>query len=107
MLRLPHRVILVVVLCLGLGALGILAAHPAPGTHLSDQMAMGHHGHDGIVKYKLASTAGGVFSVKSGNWSDPTVWSSGQSPQAGDSIDIAAGHTVNYDIASGPSFGPT
>jgi hypothetical protein len=38
-------------------------------------------------------------SLKSGNWSDTSVWG-GTAPQAGDIIRIAEDHTVTYDIAS-------
>jgi PKD repeat protein len=41
-----------------------------------------------------------VISVRSGNWSDPTVWSTGKLPGAGDVVDIMAGTTVVYDVNS-------
>jgi hypothetical protein len=42
-----------------------------------------------------------LTSVKSGNWSDPTVWDAGRVPASGDQVVIASGHTVTYDIAEG------
>jgi hypothetical protein len=42
-----------------------------------------------------------LTSVKSGNWSDPTVWNAGRVPASGDQVVIASGHTVTYDIVEG------
>src|SRR3989344_1270963 len=42
--------------------------------------------------------ASSVISVKSGNWSDPSVWSGGFTPRAGDDANIVSGHTVIYDV---------
>jgi len=42
-----------------------------------------------------------LTSVKSGRWSDPTVWNAGRLPAAGDQVVIASGHTVTYDIVEG------
>jgi hypothetical protein len=44
-----------------------------------------------------------LTSVKSGNWSDPTVWNAGRLPAAGDQVVISSGHTVTYDIVEGSS----
>jgi hypothetical protein len=35
-----------------------------------------------------------MSSVKSGNWTDPTVWSCNRLPDAGDAVTISASHTV-------------
>jgi acetyltransferase-like isoleucine patch superfamily enzyme len=41
-----------------------------------------------------------VRSVKSGVWSSPKTWDSGQLPSAGSRVLIRAGHTVRYDVDS-------
>src|SRR5688572_32511383 len=40
-----------------------------------------------------------VTAVKSGNWSDPTLWSTGAVPGANATVDLGA-HFVTYDVAS-------
>jgi len=44
-----------------------------------------------------------LTSVKSGRWSDPTVWNLGRLPAVGDQVVIASGHTITYDIVEGSS----
>jgi len=44
-----------------------------------------------------------LTSVRSGNWSDPTVWNLNRLPAAGDQVVISSGHTVTYDIVEGSS----
>jgi fibronectin type 3 domain-containing protein/chitodextrinase len=41
-----------------------------------------------------------IVSAHSGAWSDPTTWSAGRVPGAGDVVSIAAGMTVSYDVVS-------
>ena len=41
-----------------------------------------------------------ITSTKTGNWSDASVWSSGQVPGANAKVRVSAGQTVTYDVAS-------
>ena len=41
-----------------------------------------------------------IHSVKSGNWSDTSTWSSKKIPGAGEKVQVRSGHTVTYDIES-------
>lgn len=38
-----------------------------------------------------------VYSTKSGNWSDTSVWDAGRVPTIGDNVIIKSGHTVTFD----------
>ncbi|HEV3005257.1 MAG TPA: G8 domain-containing protein, partial [Pirellulales bacterium] len=40
------------------------------------------------------------YSMASGNWSNPAIWSAGRVPVAGDVVQIAAGTRINYDANS-------
>ena len=44
-----------------------------------------------------------ITSVKSGSWSDPSVWSLGRVPVSTDVVDIATNTLVSYDAAAGAS----
>ena len=61
----------------------------------------------GFVPMSGAPAAVSVTSVKSGDWSDPAVWSTGAAPQSGDAITVSAGDSVSYDLADGPVYGET
>src|SRR4051794_23664135 len=41
-----------------------------------------------------------VRSAKSGAWSDAATWDGGKVPAAGARVQVRAGHTVRYDVAS-------
>jgi hypothetical protein len=44
------------------------------------------------------ASAAALSSVKSGNWSDSTVWSTGTVPASGDTVTISAGNSVVYNV---------
>ena len=51
------------------------------------------------------SAAADIISVASGDWSDPSIWSSGAVPTDGDNVTIGGGHIVNYNVASNAVLG--
>lgn len=53
------------------------------------------------------ASAAALYSVKSGNWSDSTVWSAGQVPASGDTVTISAGSSVVYNVNSPTIAGVT
>ncbi|WP_224364523.1 DUF4082 domain-containing protein [Hyalangium versicolor] len=55
-----------------------------------------------------ASAAGeALSSIRSGNWSDATVWNAGHVPATGDTVTISAGHTVVFQVDSPQLAGVT
>ncbi|MEX0763050.1 MAG: DNRLRE domain-containing protein [Dehalococcoidia bacterium] len=42
-------------------------------------------------------TGADVVTVADGDWSDTSTWSTGDVPQAGQSVEVAAGHVVTFD----------
>jgi PKD repeat protein len=53
--------------------------------------------HDLIPNFGANPT---ITALRSGNWSDPTMWSLDRLPGAGDVVSIGAGETVTYDVVS-------
>jgi hypothetical protein len=51
-----------------------------------------------VLALALPASGATLTSVKSGNWSDPTLWSAARIPIAGDVVTIAAGHAVVLDV---------
>src|SRR3989344_4551469 len=60
-----------------------------------------------VFIYAGTAQAAAVTSVKSGNWSDPAVWSTNTVPGSADNVTISSGHTVTYDIADSQISGMT
>jgi hypothetical protein len=50
-----------------------------------------------LTGFLAANAFGQITSVKSGNASDPTVWSDGQVPSGGNNYLVQSGHTVTVD----------
>lgn len=61
----------------------------------------------GFVSWSLTqhAEAFSISSIKSGNWSDPSVWNTNTVPKAGDTVTVAAGHSVAYNILSDAVMG--
>ena len=56
---------------------------------------------DNTVSYDFPDTTPPMATTgSSGSWSDPTIWSTGAVPGAGDSVRISQGTTVTYDLLS-------
>ncbi len=53
-----------------------------------------------VMAAPMSASAAALNSVKSGNWSDATVWNAGRVPAAGDSVTISAGSAVNLNVNS-------
>ncbi|MCC7520764.1 MAG: T9SS type A sorting domain-containing protein [Flavobacteriaceae bacterium] len=49
---------------------------------------------------QATNPAGNMFSVASGNWSDPLTWSTNAVPTATDNVLISDGHTVTIDVVA-------
>lgn len=53
-----------------------------------------------LIPTGVPTGAATMSPVKSGNWSDDSIWSNNRRPAAGDIVVIGAGVTVTYDIVS-------
>ncbi len=53
-----------------------------------------------LMLFGGSSFADSIKSLKSGAWSDATIWSSGRLPGQGDDVLVDSGHVVLYDISS-------
>lgn len=51
----------------------------------------------GVIMLITSQAAAVVTSVKSGNWSDPSVWSGNKLPAAGDIVTIGS-HSITYNV---------
>lgn len=61
-------------------------------------------GTDHIPDFSQDSTKTKVTAVKSGTWSDATVWSNGILPRLSDIVIIPSGKTVTYDSTVGVAY---
>lgn len=52
------------------------------------------------LKAQPAAVTFDARSAKSGAWSASSTWANGRAPKAGDRVQVRAGHTVVYDVAS-------
>jgi hypothetical protein len=57
-----------------------------------------------LLAAAAAPAADPVRSAGSGPWSAPATWQGGRPPAAGDRVQIRPGHTVVYDLGTGPTF---
>lgn len=51
------------------------------------------------MTFAAVAEAANFTSVQSGNWDLPSTWGAASAPTLGDNVTIAAGHTVNYNMA--------
>ncbi len=58
-----------------------------------------------LLMSSASVSAASLASLKTGLWSDPSVWSLGRAPVAGDVVTVAAGHTVTYNVLSDAVLG--
>jgi len=89
--------------CTDTNSCGTTTNKPAESQSCSSTVSPGNEpatfqtAHDTIPNFCQNPT---IWSVKSGNWSDATVWDKGRIPGANDIVIVASGHTVAYDVVS-------
>ena len=60
-----------------------------------------------LAAFAAPVSGAALHRVKSGNWSDPTVWNAGHVPVAGDAVTISTGHAVVFQVDSPDVAGVT
>ncbi|MFQ6027210.1 MAG: G8 domain-containing protein, partial [Dehalococcoidia bacterium] len=60
---------------------------------------------DSLNPSRSTQAASTIFSVQTGNWSNPSIWNLGRTPQTGDDVIISPWTTITYDVASDQVLG--
>jgi hypothetical protein len=97
----PRTILASVMLALATGLISVFPGFHSNGQPLSGPASSPFRGIHTVL------AAGAVSSLKSGNWSDPSTWIGGRVPGAADTVIIAWGHTVTYDLTDSRVSGVT
>lgn len=60
-----------------------------------------------LATFEASAAGEALSSIRSGNWSDATIWNAGHVPAAGDTATISAGHAVVFQVDSPTLAGVT
>jgi len=76
-----------------------------PSSSLAPQLYAQTSGKGSTTPGQVVTTTPGDVTTRSGRWSEPTLWSKGRLPLRGESVVIALGHIVTYDVFSDVEIG--